>query len=52
MGRPFIKKVLSVPPLELTDDVAASKLLNVQLFGRHVATLHLSIKLWPIFGDL
>lgn len=52
MGRSVIANVLHDPALEWDDEVGTTKYRHMQITGYHAATLHLSTKLWPLFGDL
>lgn len=52
IGHAHLTAVLSNPVLVLEDDVAGAKWRHAGYFGMHGVQLHLSTKLWEIFGDL
>ena len=52
ISSPHMMNVLTVPSRVITDDVDASKLIMAKFYGLQAARMHLSKKLWELFGDL
>lgn len=52
INKPALTNVLTEPVMILDDGIAAAKLLNADIYGRVVASLHLCTKMPDLFGDV